>query len=332
MDAPLVQDPTVDAAQIPYRLGMAVTEFLGRSVSWIPFPRVPALAQSRGTSIGSTGDHQLQDVDDLRAALVAGSIDPKSEYTIRLRGVFYPGPLLMPGWWEHRQSSGGTLDAEQQYRDKLQEWLFQGFRQWGPSWDFTSTLDHPDRLLVAQLGRGDEANSLPLIIPGGKAEDLRGLLQSRIVFEAEVCAAVIHRSVFAGDERRASLGQWSDQFDYFLIMDDQNRNHSITFVRDAVSYSGYLWQCLAPRAWINRAEDATLKDVYFIWEHTDMANEDAVRYNLDSLARKAEYIRALRGDLVMVQKSSKLVPGEPAVPGIAFYEQLIGGDAWRTAV
>ncbi len=34
-------------------------------------------------------------------------------------------------------------------------------------------------------------------------------------------------------------------------------------------------------------------------------------YNLDRLAHKEECLRARRGDLVLIQKSSPLVPGEP---------------------
>ena len=63
-----------------------------------------------------------------------------------------------------------------------------------------------------------------------------------------------------------------------------------------------------------------LDEVYLIWEHTDFTKPDAVAYNLDGLQHKADYLRRRHGNLILLQKSMPLVPGEPHCPTDQFYK------------
>jgi hypothetical protein len=68
----------------------------------------------------------------------------------------------------------------------------------------------------------------------------------------------------------------------------------------------------------------TVADVYFIWEHTNFASPAAVAYNLDGLRSKEEYLERRCGELVLVQKSSTIVPGDPRWNPEDIYGLLLG--------
>ena len=89
-------------------------------------------------------------------------------------------------------------------------------------------------------------------------------------------------------------------------------------------YSGYLWKCVTPKTWFEQKPCLCIDDVYFLWEHTNFANRDAVKYNLDSLTRKEVYIQSMHGDLVLLQKSSGAVEGTPSWSTEQFYDLLAG--------
>jgi hypothetical protein len=87
-------------------------------------------------------------------------------------------------------------------------------------------------------------------------------------------------------------------------------------------YSGYIWQCWTLKDKLQKDSNPSLKDAYFLWEHTDFTKRDAVDYNLESLERKAEYLEKRTGPLVMLQKSCSVVPGQPYYPQAKFAEFL----------
>ena len=92
---------------------------------------------------------------------------------LAVEGTLYPCLLLSTGWWERRGPGLAVPDA---WRDKLQEWLFTGFDQWAPSWDVSLATEAECGIetdLIAQLGSGDEADSIPVLIPKGKAAYVR---------------------------------------------------------------------------------------------------------------------------------------------------------------
>jgi len=143
------------------------------------------------------------------------------------------------------------------------------------------------------------------------------------VFEAEVTGYLYHRRhlKFAV---LPEVEQWGKFFDYALVVRDDKEKHGITrLAEETETYSGYLWQCLVPTSWLKEGETLHLNQVYFIWEHTDFTKEDAIRYNLDSLERKRAYLEARHGDMVVLQKSCGVVPGEPACPTEVFYDFVV---------
>jgi hypothetical protein len=80
---------------------------------------------------------------------------------------------------------------------------------------------------------------------------------------------------------------------------------------------------VAPKALLHGSA-ACLNDVYFIWEHVNFASRDAIAYCLEAMRHKEDYIRRQYGDLILVQKSSSLVDGTPALEAESVYGMLLG--------
>jgi len=261
----------------------------------------------------SIGDYEQ--INRLRLKLLHGiRLDQPKLLTVR--GTLFPCALLTSGWWE--RALGEDAAKEEVYLpDPVQRWLFKGFDLWAPSWDFTWALDTTDdaRLpsrFVAQLGSGDEADSLPVFIPPARAIKLREYFQNDWGgLEAEVTGLLGHRRHF--QEHFKEIDSFGGLLDYCLWIDgdDSTNLQGILPRKQPTSlYSGYVWKCLAPRAIFEAKKIRSLSDVYFVWDHTNFASPDAVKYSLDALHHKEAYIESLHGDLVLLQKSSSLVPGD----------------------
>ena len=67
-----------------------------------------------------------------------------------------------------------------------------------------------------------------------------------------------------------------------------------------------------------------LSDVFFLWEHVNFASKDALAYCLESLNNKEEHVRRRYGELLLIQKSSALVPGSPILAADSVYNMLLG--------
>ncbi len=243
---------------------------------------------------------------------------------ITLHGTFAPCALLSAGWWER---SARTKKPEVVWRDPVQEWLFHGFEQWGPSWDISlSTGSQTSAYLFAQLGDGDEVNSLPVIIAEEKAKTIReSLLDEWMVFEADITGLLCHRTHLS-EAHLTKLSQWGRAFDYCMLLSEDDKLQGVSRCLEKTQiYSGYLWQCLAPKKWLETGRLPHLNELYFIWEHTNFANPDAIKYNLDSLEHKSAYLRSMYGDLILLQKSSGVVPGDPRLPTEEFYKFILQG-------
>jgi hypothetical protein len=265
-------------------------------------------------------------IQDLRAKLLHKPIQLPKPVEIKVRGTLFPCALLSSGWWEKQKSA--TIQ-HMKWRDGLQEWLFTGFDQWGPSWDFTWDFDNwaksrEHRHFIAQLGDGDEANSIPVLLPPLKAKKLQDVFASRWGgTQAEITAVLGHRKHFAKYVDEDALALFGGLLDYCLWLDEGNKKHVISISAEHTeSYSGYLWKCVAPKAMLTAAP--CLNDVYFIWEHANFASRDAVAYCLEALQHKEDYIRRQYGDLILVQKSSALVEGAPALAAESIYGMLLG--------
>jgi hypothetical protein len=252
---------------------------------------------------------------------------------LTVHGTFFPCVLLTTGWWERQ---GNRVGGGAVFRDQVQEWLFRGFDLWAPSWDVSLAAEAESGAsahILGQLGSGDEAESIPVLIPRAKARVARGLLGDAPVMAASVTGLLKHVSHLTASELEAlesGSGRSTDEAsaddepssEYCLVLDDEERLHGIGRLGDQADlYSGYLWQCWGPRASLDQAP--RVQDVYFIWEHTNFSSPDAVKYNLDSLVHKVEHLMPRIDDPVLMQKShSVLVPGIPALSSQHFYDLL----------
>jgi TIR domain len=268
-------------------------------------------------------------VQDLRARLIEERIALKKPVPIAVGGTLFPCALLSSGWWEKH---GKAHIRRIKWADpNIQEWLFHGFELWGPSWDFTWNFEHWERsrdrpYFIAQLGDGDEANSVPVLIPHAKAIKLQGELGDALQrgIQATVIGVLGHRKHFAAKVDPLALELFGGLLDYCLWVDEDNAKHRIELSGEEPEvYSGYLWKCVVPKK--NLADHKlTVADVYFIWEHTNFASPAAVAYNLDGLRSKEEYLERRCGELVLVQKSSTIVPGDPRWNPEDIYGLLLG--------
>ncbi len=245
---------------------------------------------------------------------------------IKVRGTLFPAALLTAGWWE-RKKTESKLNIG--WKNPLQQWLFQGFDLWAPSWDiswdFEGRRPEMNPYCVAQLTDGDEADSLPVIVPAGKAKKLRDEFRgSWGGFEVEVQGMLGHRYQF---DKKVPQGVKGEPLDYYISLEDDNKKHKITRLAAKTElYSGYLWKCIAPKEWMEGEKLLALDQVYFVWEHTNFAAKDAVAYNLDGLLHKEGLIAKMYpgSELVLLQKSHSAVPGVPVWDVQDFYHLLLG--------
>jgi hypothetical protein len=120
----------------------------------------------------------------------------------------------------------------------------------------------------------------------------------------------------------AAATRWQGEFDYCLLLDSEQ--HRIDPLREVPDYySAYVWQCWWATQDAPKGQPPRLRDCYLLWEHTDLTNLDAISYNLDSLDHKAAYVRNRYGPLELLQKSSFLVRGRPALGSLDF-QRLLG--------
>jgi hypothetical protein len=281
----------------------------------------------------------IESVEGLRAKLIEDHIELPHPIEITVTGTLFPCALLSSGWWERRAD---TKIKRLDWRDGTQEWLFHGFDLWGPSWDFTWDFDNWKRgkkrpYFIAQLGDGDEANSIPVLLPETKALKIRDALQdtkrgqTRRVLQAKVSCLLGHRRHFAKHVDRHALELFGGLLDYCLWVDGNSKKHEVVITQERTEmYSGYLWKCLAPKEALSDGI-LTLTDVYFVWDHANLTNKDAVSYSLDALEAKENYVRKLAGgqELVLIQKSSDLVPGAPMLSADSIYDMLLGKSGFK---
>lgn len=257
-------------------------------------------------------------ISDLRNKLRSNPKKLEKPQAITVSGTLFPCALLSSGWWDRK---GGRNKENIPWKDDIQRWLFHGFDEWGPSWDFSWDFENWEKsrnrpFYIAQIADGDEANSLPVLIPKGTAlavQEYLGEEGSWGGFEADVSGVLGHRSQFAQYFSAGALEPLGGFLDYCLWIDPEDPSHGISpRVDETGIYSGYLWRCVAPKVFIKGDQVPSLNEVFFIWEHTNFASKSAVKYNLDSLESKEEFLCREYGDLVLVQKSSSFVPGRPA--------------------
>lgn len=267
-------------------------------------------------------------VNTLRQFLSALPDVQKPTLYEKIRGVLFPAILMNCGWWDRQ---GKSHLNEFRWKDGLQEWLFNGFDLWGPSWDYIWDMDGQGQLenhpfFIAQLGDNDEANSLPVIIPREKAIRLREIfMETWGGVEVSISGMLVHRDNFPQELRDMRVEELLDRnLDYCIWLDPNNEKHKIRPLAGRTEiYSGYLWKCMIPRKWYKAGRQPNLDQVYYLWEHTNFANREAVKYNLESLYHKERYLENMHGDLVLIQKSTSIVPGVPEWSAEKIYNLLV---------
>ncbi len=261
-------------------------------------------------------------------------------YSITVDGILFPSALLTSGWWTRLTSS-----HQKKYiwrGGKLQQWLFKGFDLWAPSWDFTwQVLENGQTAydyMIAQFGEGDEANTIPVIIPKDKLNDLQAKMKEGWGGAKVVINGVIgHRTHFKNIPQDVKLE--GNTLDYCIILDANMPKHSVTVVPGILDiYSGYLWKCVVPKDWVVLNEEGSIDyekksvnidEVFFIWEHTNFIEKDALEFNREFLLKKEESFAKKYGDLILLQESSPHVHVKgrnPVWNAKEFYEFLLKGS------
>ncbi len=253
---------------------------------------------------------------ELKEKLEGSKTKLRKTQFLTVTGHFFPGALLSFGWWDRVNRN---LEQDIKWRDPvLQRWLFSGFEQWAPSWDLNDWSDEKPFKLIGQIGHNDEADSIPVLIKSErKANDLRGKLTKRIVANANVRGLLCHeshlRNLDSLDEKDSEFLESIKEMtssQYYILLLDQEKSHTVEIVDEDVDYySGYIWQCWAPKEWVPPDPYNTrLPGAYFLWEHTNLAQADVIKYGLDSLDRKVQYLKkrlqeqfGLSGNLVLLQ-------------------------------
>ncbi len=249
---------------------------------------------------------------------------------IKVKGTLFPAALLSAGWWESVRTEV-KINWQSELKG-LQQWLFEGFDLWAPSWDiswdFEDTGQGAKPYYIAQLTDGDEADSLAVIIPPKLARVWREkFLKSWGGLEVEITGILGHRCQ-ARKEFQESAPFKGQAQDYCVWLKDDDEHCTIVeSIERTDLYSGYLWKCLIPRQWLEENDLIGLGQVYMVWEHTNFAAKEALKYNLSSLDHKVSQIAKLHrkhGGLVLLQKShGVLVPGDPLWPVEDFYKLLL---------
>jgi hypothetical protein len=299
------------AAELAERGGTSVGSMLADGAAWLS-------TYMRGESLaaGSTTRRRVEGIETLRRGLETGPILKEPELRT-IRGVFYPAVLLSPGLWERDEEDSRKFA----WRDPLQQWLFSGFVEWAPSWDLNTTDGAGrDRPFFGQIGYTDEAFSLLVAISGEEAPSVRRRLlgQDEMVCNVEVTGTLVHRR-HAGPIKQ-SMRPWGKTFDYCLRVDLGEDGHRIERTDEDDPYSGYLWQCVAPKDWL--AGTPAIRDVFFLWEHTDLASRSARDYGVAALAHKYSYVEERFGELEVVQKSTDALPGTPLLETDSFFAMI----------
>jgi hypothetical protein len=237
------------------------------------------------------------DVVDLRKAT---DRRPHLKGYVSCVGMFLPGTLLNKGWWERSDRGVEAKD----FRDNrgVQSWLYNGFYQWAPSWDLNLWEDN-DSILLGQIGRIDEADSIPVIIADpAKARVVReqmtalardsGRLVSHAVVTGKLGSLDFVEQHSRGEARQfvRQLKQHGAIRNHCIVVGDEPKDRIDLHTNRPCNehYSGYMWKCVCPSEHKNKAD--TLPYSYFVWEHTDFADKDAINYNIDAMNHKIAYI------------------------------------------
>lgn len=276
---------------------------------------------------------------------------------VAVEGRFFPGSLLTMGWWDRKERKSSTPNA---WPDKpIQQWLFSGFEQWAPSWSVEELATNSGESFVGQIGYEDEADSVTVVVTAGeKARRLRQSFGSHVVMMARINGRLIsHRALIihlekapqSVAEHNAGLLRQLREVEklgiaprYYILIEQEDPKTTVELMpaKNAEFYSGYLWQCYVPRDRLDPANPAAtnVAHAYFVWEHTNFAEPDVVRYAMDSLQQKIRFLSERskargesNGDFVLLQHlmpESRVTrnefPDQKPVLGIGEFNRMFG--------
>jgi hypothetical protein len=234
----------------------------------------------------------------------------------RVHGVFFASLLLYQGWWSRLPEQRGldtgdwedglkNPDGDRRLRN-IRHWLNAGYEQWGPSWDLWNPGE-ADQFLFGQIGHGDEANSLPVIVAPLAAQKIKADLGKNLAAEVTLKGTLYHDkyNISAMNENvkraiRQPTKYSEDALPYFLVINDVEADgeESEDFIRinygknREIIYSAYMWQCLIREsdAFRGRRGVTPPRRSIFIWEHTNTLDRDTIAYNYASLQDKKKYL------------------------------------------
>ncbi len=287
--------------------------------------------KSNSKSIETIGSSSINKLLDLVTKASKEKNIPEPMLISVSDGMFLPATLISQGLWSKSftplSSRNKTLIT-----DDLQRWLFNGFVEWAPSIElnppissfFLKNIPNKYPYLIGQYGEKDEAFSLPVLISQEQKdiEYIAEMLTQVYAFPATIRGLLIHKKHLP-EEEKIFLNNGSD-----FCIKITTKNHIIKpqIPKNKEQYSGYLWVCLG-----DIAAPSTTDNSFFIWEHTDLANKDAITYNIDSLNSKIEYVRKANKDknLSLLHKSISFIDGKPVYEPEKFYDFLLQKDLWK---
>ncbi len=240
---------------------------------------------------------------------------------VKVTGILFPSALLSNCFLlEKNKYISNNPNSSISWDDPLKKWLYNGLMDWSPSFNFCFDFQNFEKnkkksFFVCQLGRKDEADSIPVIIPQNKAlilieniENTWGGVEVEIHGTLKKFNDVNNLNYF----REVESNLVTNLLDYCLWLDPENKNHKIRIKDDKTDiYSAYLWKCLVPKNKISDDKPPQIKDVYFLWEHVNLAEKSTFDFGLETLNIKEEIISRSEGELLVVQKSHHLMPGIP---------------------
>jgi hypothetical protein len=352
-------DPITNVERVLFQ-GILYNAIYHPAFSWFEF------AKLRKDNLGRI------DVGDLKKATIA---KPWLAGPVECKGIFLAGSLLNMGWWDRkgprpesswfslfRMAGQNRLKDDAGLEDEIaaadlpwrglkdvQSWLYSGFHLWAPSWDVNRwDGGSSDPYLFGQIGRLDEADSLPVIVADpDKARVCREILTSIsksrgcLIAEATVRGRLhsVHElERYKGDKQlkhfiKKLVGQGAIRDNCLVIdkdiSDRSDLNDRIDLHEKSINepYSGYIWKCVCPSE--SKDDPEALLSSYFVWEHTNLASKDAINYNLDAINHKISYIasqhRQSKKDFALLQEMmpEDRLRGEP---GSAYDKPVIAVD------
>jgi len=85
----------------------------------------------------------VNNIEAFRKRLIKGKPDRKP-WRVTVEGTFFRAALLSSGWWERNHEA---KIPNFRWQNGLQEWLYRGFEEWAPSWDFNPLEDVDDKTM-----------------------------------------------------------------------------------------------------------------------------------------------------------------------------------------